>query len=61
LKVYDVYGVLKETVMDEYRSFSKDAVVKTHTFQNLTETGVYLLRLEGPNNEQYVRFRYTAE
>lgn len=61
MKVYDVYGVLKETVMDEYQSFNKDAVIKTHTFQNLTETGVYLLRLEGPNNEQYIRFRYTAE
>ena len=61
IKVYDVYGVLKETLMDEYRPFSKDEIVKTHTFQNLTETGVYLLRLEGPNNEQYIRFRYTAE
>lgn len=61
MKVYDIYGVLKETVMDEYQPFNKDAVTETHTFTNLTETGVYLLRLEGPNNEQYVRFRYTAE
>ncbi|MDD4637542.1 MAG: hypothetical protein PHV66_08060, partial [Bacteroidales bacterium] len=61
MKVYDVYGVLKETIMDEYQPFNKEAVVKSYTFQNLTETGVYLLRLEGPDNEQYVRFRYTAE
>ena len=61
LKVYDVYGVLKQTVMDEYKTFSKDAVTTTTSFTGLTESGIYLLRLEGPNNEQYVRFRYNAE
>ncbi|MDD4636691.1 MAG: hypothetical protein PHV66_03670, partial [Bacteroidales bacterium] len=61
LKVYDVYGVLKQTVMDEYKTFSKEAVTTTTSLTGLTESGIYLLRLEGPNNEQYVRFRYNAE
>ncbi len=61
LKVYDVYGVLKQTIMDEYKTFSKDAVTTTTSFTGLGESGIYLLRLEGPNNEQYIRFRYNAE
>ena len=61
LKIFDVYGILKQTVMDEYKTFSKDAVTTTASFTGLTESGIYLLRLEGPNNEQYVRFRYNAE
>jgi len=61
LKVYDVYGVLKQTIIDEYKTFSKEAVTTTTSFTGLTESGIYLLRLEGPNNEQYVRFRYNVE
>lgn len=61
LKVYDVYGVLKQTVMDEYKTFSKEAVTTTTSLTGLTESGIYLMRLDGPNNEQYVRFRYNAE
>lgn len=61
LKVYDAYGMLKEVVMDEDKPFSKEPIVRTHVFTGLTETGIYLLRLNGPNNEQYVRFRYIAE
>ncbi len=61
LKVYDVYGLLKQTVMDEYKTFSKEAVTTTTSFTGLGGSGIYLLRLEGPNNEQYIRFRYNAE
>ncbi|MDD4636690.1 MAG: hypothetical protein PHI48_03700 [Bacteroidales bacterium] len=61
LKVYDVYGILQETVMDEYKTFSKEAMTTTASFTGLKESGIYLLRLEGPDNEQYVRFRYNAE
>jgi len=61
LKVYDVYGVLRQTIMDEYKTFSKEAVTTTTSLTGITESGIYLLRLEGPSNEQYVRFRYNAE
>ena len=61
LKVYDVFGMLKEIVMDENKPFSKEPLTLTHTFTGLTESGVYLLRLQGPGNEQYIRFRYTTE
>jgi len=61
LKVFDAYGMLKEVIMDGDKPFSKEPIVRTHVFTGLTETGIYLLRLNGPNNEQYLRFRYIAE
>lgn len=61
LKVFDSYGMLKEVIMDGDKPFSQEPIVRTHVFTNLTETGIYLLRLNGPNNEQYLRFRYIAE
>ena len=61
LKVFDAYGMLKEVIMDGDKPFSKEPIVRTHVFTNLTESGIYLLQLNGPNNEQYLRFRYIAE
>ncbi len=61
IKVYDVFGMLKEVIMDEDMPFSKEPLTLTHSFTDLTESGVYLLRIQGPANEQYIRFRYTTE
>ena len=61
LKVFDAYGMLKEVIMDGDKPFSQEPIVRTHVFTNLTESGIYLLQLNGPNNEQYLRFRYIAE
>ncbi len=61
LKVFDAFGLLKETIFDKDKPFCKEPIMLTHIFTGLTESGIYLLRLNGPNNEQYVRFRYIAE
>lgn len=59
LNVFDSYGVLVESIKNyEYMSFSKEEVTVTHTFKNLKESGIYMLRIDAPENEQYVRFRY---
>ncbi len=60
LRVFDSYGVLVETIKDyEYMPFSKDPITISHTFKNIQESGIYMLRIDAPENEQYVRFRYT--
>ncbi|MDD4822704.1 MAG: hypothetical protein PHI48_09135 [Bacteroidales bacterium] len=61
IKVFDSYGSLKEVLTDEDKPFSKEAITKSYTISGLSESGIYLLQFEGPDNEQYLRFRYLAE
>lgn len=61
IKVFDSFGTLKEILLDEEKPFSKEPVTQTYTISGLTESGIYLLQFEGPDNEQYLRFRYIAE
>ncbi len=61
IKVFDSYGMLKEILTDEDKPFCKEPVTQTFTINELTESGIYLLRLDAPDNEQYLRFRYIAE
>lgn len=61
IKVFDSFGSLKEVLTNEDKPFSKEPVTKTFAINGLSESGIYLLQFEGPDNEQYLRFRYIAE